>query len=279
LRGARQTGKTWLVQQFGASFPAGVATLNLERDPDLASTFRGNEPRAALGLLEARLRRSIPPGQTLPFLDEIQAAPELLGKLRWFAEELPALHVVATGSLLDLALTDPAVSTPVGRVTFGHLEPMTFTEFLLALGEERLIDALRACTPDRPIDPSLHAPLSELSRTYALVGGMPAAVASWVRERSFAATSEIHRDLLQTMRDDFAKYRAGVDPARLRHVFATLPRFVGRKLQPRAVDPESPTPPIRRAFDWLTAARLVTPVPRTAANGLPLGAEVDARYQ
>ena len=122
------------------------------------------------------LRRTITPGKTLLFLDEIQATPEILSKLRWFYEELPEQHVVAAGSLLDFALADHAFSMPVGRITYGHLEPMTFAEFLLACGEEHLLKAIRACTLTAGLHASLHAQAMELVRIYTLVGGMPAAV-------------------------------------------------------------------------------------------------------
>jgi predicted AAA+ superfamily ATPase len=279
LRGARQTGKTWLVKQFGRGFPGGLACVNLEREPDLAACFAPNDPKAILGLLEARLRQTLVPGKTLLFLDEIQAAPEILAKLRWFAEELPELHLIAAGSLLDFALADHSFSMPVGRITYGHLEPMTFAEFLVATGEERLLKAIRACTPNAGVAEALHPRLLQLTRTYALVGGMPAAVADWVEHHSFARTAEIHRDLLQTIRDDFAKYKRGVHTARVAKVFAALPRLVGRKFQPTQVDADERALPIRDAFRMLALARVVTPVQRSAANGIPLAAEVDERYQ
>jgi len=279
LRGARQTGKTWLVGEFGGRFPGQMASVNFEREPELAACFAPNDPKAILGLLEARLRRTITPGKTLLFLDEIQTAPEILAKLRWFAEELPSQHVIAAGSLLDFALADHAFSMPVRRITYGHLEPMTFAEFLVATGEERLLKAIRVCTPSAGVPDVLHSRLLELVRNYALVGGMPAAVADWVEHHSFTRTAEIHRDLLQTIRDDFAKYKRGVYTTRVAKVFAALPRLVGRKFQPSKVDADEKTLPIKDAFHMLALARVVTPVQRSAANGIPLAAEVDERYQ
>ena len=279
LRGARQTGKTWLVKHFGEKFHGGIAHINLERDPDFSACFATNDPRATVGLLEVRLRRNITPGKTLLFLDEIQSAPEILSKLRWFAEELSELHVIVAGSLLDFALAEHAFSMPVGRVTFGHLEPMTFAEFLLAVGEDRLLTVIRNCSPDVGVPAALHPRLIELVRSYCLVGGMPAAVVDWLEHRSFTRTTEIHRDLLQTIRDDFAKYKRGANTARIAKVFAALPRLVGCKFQPKQVDPDEKTLPLKDAFRMLSLARVVTPVLRTAANGIPLGAEVDERYQ
>ncbi len=279
LRGARQTGKSWLIQHLGERFEGGVAVANLEREPGLAACFASNDPAAVVALLEASLRRSIVPGRSLLFLDEIQAAPQVLAKLRWFAEELPALHVAAAGSLLDFALADHSFSMPVGRISYGHLEPLTFAEFLRACGEDRLLAAVAACTPAVGVALALHPRLAELARTYALVGGMPAAVADWAEHRSFVRVADLHRDLLQTFRDDFGKYRRGVDTARVATVFAALPRLVGRKFQPSAIDREEKSRSLKDAFRLLSLARVVTPVQRTAANGVPLGAEVDERYQ
>jgi hypothetical protein len=283
LRGARQTGKTWLIKEVGTQFHGDLAYVNLEREPDLAVCFQPNDPKAMLALLEARLRRTITPGKTLLFLDEIQATPEILGKLRWFYEELPEQHVVAAGSLLDFALADHSFSMPVGRITYGHLEPMTFAEFLLACGEERLLTAIRGCTPTDGLHASLHARAMELVRIYSLVGGMPAVVKLWVETRSFTTTAELHRDLLQTIRDDFAKYAAHahgkVHTARVAKVFAALPRLVGRKFMPSVVDREEKSLALKDAFHLLALARVLTPVQRTMANGIPLGAECDDRYQ
>ena len=238
LRGARQTGKSWLIQHLGERFEDNVAIVNLEREPGLAACFASNDPTEVVALLEARLRRRIVPGRSLLFLDEIQAAPAVLAKLRWFAEDLPALHVAAAGSLLDFALADHSFSMPVGRITYGHLEPMTFAEFVRACGEDRLLAAVAACTPTVGVAAALHPRLVELARTYAVVGGMPAAVADWAEHRSFVRIANLHRDLLQTFRDDFGKYRRGVDTMRVDKVFAALPRLVGRKFQPSAIDRE-----------------------------------------
>ncbi len=279
LRGARQVGKTWAVRHLAERFEAGIAEVNLEREPDLASLFTPNDPRAVVALLEARLRQTIVPGKTLLFIDEVQAAPEVLGKLRWFAEELPDLHVVVAGSLLDFALADHTYSMPVGRIGYGHLDPMTFAEFLVACGEERLLAVIRGATPRDGVAQALHTRLSELTRIYTVVGGMPAAVASWLQHQSFLRTAAVQRDLLQTMRDDFAKYRRNANTARIAKVFAALPRLVGRKFKPSEVDREEKTLALKDAFAMLAMARLVTPVRRTRASGIPLGADVDESYQ
>jgi hypothetical protein len=133
LRGARQVGKTWLV-----------------RDPSLARFFRTNDTAAILGELSLALDRDISPERSLLFLDEIQAVPSVFAKLRWFYEEVPSLRVVAAGSLLELNLGDGQFSMPVGRVSFQHVEPMGFPEFLEAHGQQRLLRALGAWKPGAP---------------------------------------------------------------------------------------------------------------------------------
>lgn len=279
IRGARQTGKTWLVNNFRTPGDPDVAVVNFERDPGHRAAFATNDPQAIVASLEVLLRRPITPGRTILFLDEIQAAPELLAKLRWFFEALPGLRVVATGSLLDFALAAPGLSMPVGRVTYGHLEPMTFAEFLVASGEELLRAAIERATPSSPLPLVLHQRAMELQRTYQLVGGMPAVVAEWLASRSHARVGTCQRDVLASMRDDFAKYGRRVDPQRIEKVFAALPRLVGRKFQPTQVDRDEKGRALKDAFRMLGMARLVTPVRRSACNGIPLGAEVDERYE
>src|SRR5450432_3718991 len=139
LRGARQVGKSWLVRTWGAQRFGRVVEVNLERRPEIAACFTANDPAAVLQRLEVHLSQRIPAdGSVLLFLDEIQALPEVLPKLRWFAEEMPQLPVIAAGSLLDFVLAEHRFSMPVGRISYLHVEPMGFLEFCHACGEERL---------------------------------------------------------------------------------------------------------------------------------------------
>ncbi len=254
--------------------------LNLERDPTLAGLFGPAEPSMILRGLEAWRRAPIRPGSALLFLDEIQAAPDLLGRLRWFAEELPELPVVAAGSLLEFALQEPSFSMPVGRVEYQHLEPMTFEEFLEAVGEGLLLDLLRSVEPFSL--EALSAPLSALAaqrlREYSLVGGMPRAVATWSETGSWLEVERIHQDLLATFRDDFARYAGTIPRARLDRLLLAVPRLLGRKFTYSQVDRSERADALRRGLELLERARLCHRVPATHANGLPLGAEVRPRF-
>ena len=138
IRGARQVGKTWLVRQLAKEAGRELIEINLEKRPQLISLFTSNDPRAILINLSAAFNQSIDSNKCILFLDEIQAAPELFSKLRWFREDLPQLAVVCAGSLLELVLADHSFSMPVGRVSYMHLEPLSFDEYLLANNKESL---------------------------------------------------------------------------------------------------------------------------------------------
>jgi hypothetical protein len=142
LRGARQVGKTYLVEQFAREhFPQAV-TINFELQPELASCFDSLEPAEILNSLTLLHRQKITPGDTLLFLDEIQECPNAIRALRYFKEKLPELHVIAAGSLLEFTLNDPGFRMPVGRVESLYLYPLSFKEFLLAMGYQDLHDYL-----------------------------------------------------------------------------------------------------------------------------------------
>jgi hypothetical protein len=259
-----------------------VVEANLERRPELAGCFVDNDPRAILRRLEVVLGRTIPSdGSSLLFLDEIQAAPQVLAKLRWFAEELPELPLISAGSLLDFALRSPEVGTPVGRISFLYLEPMGFEEFCLALGEEPLVGWLTSeVTGERiaagtAMPEELHRHALALFRTWLLVGGMPAAVETFRIERSLLGVEAIQRDLLATLRDDFAKYSGRVPHERLRRVLDSVPQQLGSKFTYRRVDRDERASSLKQAVELLCLARVCHRVRATPARGVPLAAGAD----
>jgi hypothetical protein len=282
LCGARQVGKSYLVESWGEQGFQAVIEVNLERRPELAQCFVDNDPRASLRRLEVVLGQSIPSdGSALLFLDEIQAAPLLLAKLRWFAEELPGLPLIGAGSLLDFALRSPAASMPVGRITFLHLEPLGFEEFCLALEEKPLVRWLRnevdleRIAAGNAVPDELHRHALALFRTWCLVGGMPAAVEAYRVERSLLGVATIQRDLLTTLRDDFAKYSGRVPHDRLRAVLDSVPQQLGSKFTYRRVDREGRASALERAVELLSLARVCHRCPATPGRGVPLAAGAD----
>ncbi len=277
LRGARQVGKTWLVRELARRSKRELVELNFERDPDAAGLFEARAPEAVVRAIEAFKGQRIRPESSILFLDEIQSAPEVLARLRWFAEELPELPVVAAGSLLDFVLADHAFSMPVGRITYLHLEPMTFEEFLLAEGQGALLESAHEAALDVPLLAPLHRKLMAALRTYLLVGGLPAVVDRWVREHSLIECSRLQQDLLLTYRDDFGKYAGRVPSERLRRVLSAVPRMIGRKFKYSNVDGTDRAEALRTALELLERARVCHRIQASDATGIPLGAEPRAR--
>lgn len=278
IRGARQVGKTWLCRQLASTENKQLFELNFEKRPEWVAHFNSNDPIEILSNLEAAFGNRIDPKNSILFLDEVQAFPELLAKLRWFAEDLPELPVIAAGSLLDFVLEEHDFSMPVGRIHYFHLEPMSFEEFLHARAKPVLAERLEQLSWNQDLPAQLHEDLLKLFREYLIVGGMPAAVNSWVREQSLVAVNRVHHNLLGTYRDDFAKYRKRLDPSRLEETMTAIPRMVGSKFVYRSVNPDVPNRDIKEALDLLSKARIASKAYSSAGNGVPLGSELRQKF-
>ncbi len=274
MRGARQVGKTWLIRHFAKIVGRELIELNFEKHPSYVSFFNSNDPEEVLLNLRAAFNQPIKPEHSLLFLDEIQVAPDLLAKLRWFAEDLPALPVIAAGSLLDFVLEEHSFSMPVGRINYMHLEPLTFEEFLLAQNKKFLCAYLSSYKFNTEIPLAIHEQLSLLFREYVLVGGMPAAAQSWVNEHSFVELSRIQHDLLTTYRDDFSKYKGRITLQKLDELMMAVPKQLGQKFKFSKVNSEVSATTIKKVLDLLDKARLSSRVWSCSANGVPLAAEV-----
>ena len=280
IRGARQVGKSTLVELFCASAGKDLIAVNLERQAELAAAFAGpagKDPAALLNLIEVVSEKRIS-ARSLLFLDEIQAAPEALAALRYFLEERPDLPVVAAGSLMEFMLVDHPFPMPVGRIEYLNVGPMTFTEFLHGLGKERLADAIETFAwPDRdaPEWPALlHGRLLEALRLHQFVGGMPEAVKTQAETGSLRAVSAVHSGILETYRDDFPKYASRRDLTRMLRVFNFAARHLGRKVKYSNVSADDRSATIRRDIDLLAMARVVAKVTHSHCSGLPLQADV-----
>ena len=276
IRGARQVGKTWLVRKFAGQFD-NLVEINFDENPEKAQLFAGRDISRCLQLLQIDCDTEIIPGKTLLFLDEIQAAPELLPLLRYFYEERADLHVIAAGSLLEFLLADHDFSMPVGRVEYMHLGPMDTEEFLLALGQEKMTRFLKDYSLDDTIPESIHLSLLNFLKLFWIVGGMPAAVAWYGNSGKLAEAIREHTFILQTYEDDFSKYRKRIYPERLRKVFRRIPALVGNKLKYVRLDPEERSRELADSLHLLEMARVIYRVRHSAGNGVPLGAEAKER--
>jgi len=285
IRGARQVGKSTLVREFSKSVDAPLFTANLERNPELRAAFEYGDPRRILSMLELLTGKSIEPGKTLLFVDEIQASPDALASLRYFHEEMPDLCVVAAGSLMELALAETGFSMPVGRVEYMHLGPMTFENFVEAVGDTKLARHLREVSLadlESALPEPVHRRCLELLAQYWVVGGLPEAVAGYVEsvQDNVSALPRVHRvqqSIVATYRDDFAKYSHGRTRDRTQMVFDALPGMVGRKFKYSQVSRDHRAAELADALSRLCMARVAHKVLHSASNGAPLAAEANSR--
>ena len=277
IRGARQVGKTYLVRRFAKEYFDQMVEINFERDPEIASLFTAKDPRKIVQLLELQYNVIIQTGATLLFLDKIQAIPELLVSLRYFYEELPELHVIAAGSLLEFALEEPSFSVPVGRIEYLYLGPMEFEEFLLAAGEDKLVTFLNEFSLSDSIPEPLHSRLMDLLRIFLVTGGMPEAVAVYLNSNSWQECESTKHSLIATFKDDFSKYGKKVRHQRLQLLFKKIPLLVGSKFKYVNVDRDERSGDLAKALDLLFQARVAYLVYHSTCSGIPIGATIHAR--
>lgn len=267
-----------MVKLFAEQQGLDLIVLNFERYPEQAQVFASKEPKQIISMLALLLDREITSNQSLLFLDEIQAQPQVLGVLRYFYEDLPQLHVIAAGSLLDFELAAPSFSMPVGRISYLHIGPMSFFEFLTAMGKAKLAQFIRAWQVGNEIPEVLHSELMQWLRRHMAVGGMPEAVALFAESGSYQACEQIKQDLLNTFTDDFAKYAKAQDHELIRLAFRKIPALLGQKIKYVDISRDRKSVEVGRVLDQLTQARVINKVIYTAANGLPLSAEENTSF-
>jgi predicted AAA+ superfamily ATPase len=227
LRGARQVGKTWLLQEFGRSQYEKVAYVNCQRDRSVAAVFEGDlDPGRILRGLEVAARATIEPATTLLIIDEIQDVPPAVTSLKYFEEARPDIHLATAGSLLGLALRANA-SFPVGKVNFLDLHPLDFDEFLRGTGEAQMADLV--LQQDWGLLHSFRDRLIELLRLYMFVGGMPEAVSVHAAGGSVDAVRAVQLDILRGYENDFAKYASATESRRIAQVWASMPAQLARE--------------------------------------------------
>lgn len=278
IRGARQVGKTWLVRHLAEHSGKQLIELNFEKQPSFASLFNSNDPQQILLNLSTLTNQKIDPQHCLLFLDEIQASPQLFSTLRWFAEDLPQLAVIAAGSLLEFVLAKHTFSMPVGRINYMHLEPLSFEEYLLANDKQSLFDYLTKYHFNTEIPAAIHEQLTRLFKEYLLIGGLPAVVSNWINERSLNKVSQIQNDLLATYRDDFSKYSGRIATERLNEVMTAIPMMLSQKFVFSKVNKEIQAATIKNILELLEMARISHRVASCSANGVPLAAEIKEKY-
>ena len=278
LRGARQVGKSTAVRHLGESFKYFVE-INLEKQPDYIELFKKDlDVKRIVPQMAAMCGTPIIANETLLFIDEIQESQEAIMALRYFKEDMPDLHVVAAGSLLEFVLDD-IPTFGVGRIHSMYMFPMTFDEFLQANGEQLLLDARRQANADSPLPTPLHDKLVGLVRTFMLVGGMPESVAKWAETHDYLQCQEVQDDIITGYEADFPKYKKKVDPQLLVATMRSAATQATNKFVYSQVAGGYKTAEVKKALDLLIKAGILIPVTHTDGNGLPLGDEADESYR
>lgn len=280
LQGARQVGKTTLLEQFGKQYFREVHAFNFEENLALAELFSVNlDPTHLLRALRFRQDKDIDIEQDLVIFDEIQACPRALTSLKYFQEKMPRLAICAAGSLLGVYLAP--VSFPVGKVDILHLYPMSFEEFLLAREDHKSLEVLREAN-QLPIPSLAHEHLWQQLKDYFIVGGLPEAVRTFIKHKdntfvAFQKVREIQKTLTTAYLGDIAKHSGPVNAMHIARIFESIPSQLSRAQDGSAskyifkgavpgIDRYSK---LVRAFDWLEKAGLIIKVPIVNSGRLP----------
>jgi len=272
LRGARQVGKTHAVRVLGTTFEHFIE-INIEQDSKAKAIIeRDLNIERMIVQLSIHLNQEIIPGKTLLFIDEIQQAPAAINALRYFYEQMPDLHVIAAGSLLEFAIEQ--VGMPVGRISSLYLYPLSFLEFLIAQNKHQWAKALLKQDPEKPLFEELHTSLINQLSLYFIIGGMPEAVKQWVASQSLRTVGKIQAEHLDTYRQDFGKYAKKHQIKYLELLFSQAVEQLGSKFMFTRLG-EYKKRELSPALDLLEKAGLLHKIFKTAAQGIPLGAQVD----
>ena len=229
LRGARQTGKTWLLKEFGRREYARVACFDFEQDPGLDGFFqRDLNPHRIVDQLSLYSGQKIRSGRDMILFDEIQASQRALTSLKYFHQDAPEYHLAAAGSLLGITMARPG-SFPVGQVKFLDLDPLSFGEFLIAMGRPQYAEMLAGLEEFNPLPDAFHADLIDLLGKYYYVGGMPEAVKTFAESGDQHATREIQRAIIDSYQLDFAKHAPTTDIPKLGLLWDSIPRHLAKE--------------------------------------------------
>jgi predicted AAA+ superfamily ATPase len=273
LRGARQVGKTYAVRRLGAQFKSFVE-VNFERLEGAAAIFEKDlEPEKLILSLSLLLKVSIIPGETLLFFDEVQEAPRAILALRYFYEEMPNLHVIAAGSLLEFAIAK--VGVPVGRISMLYMYPLSFLEYLVAAGHSLIAKEILNHGAGTSMEDVIHAKILDLLGEYLSIGGMPEAVARWTQTKDPISALNVLQQIAAAYRQDFEKYARKAQVKYLEQLFRQIPHLVGKEFSYREIHGEYRKRELVPALELLERANIIHSIRYSSGQGIPIGAEVD----
>lgn len=278
LKGVRQVGKTWILKEFGKQYYENTAYFNFDENEEYKQFFETTKDvdRILQNLMFASGQR-IQSEKTLIIFDEVQDCPNVINAMKYFCENAPQYHIACAGSLLGIALAKPS-SFPVGKVNFMQIDPMTFTEFLIANGDEGLVKYMDSVESIEPIPDAFFNPLYEKLKMYYVTGGMPEAVKMWTEARDVAAMQEALSDIISAYERDFAKHPDSKEFPKISMIWKSIPSQLAKenkKFIYKVVKEGARAREYEDALQWLVDARLVHKVYRSNAPGLPISAYDD----
>ncbi len=267
LNGARQVGKSWIVRDFAnESFNENLIEVNFEKDLEFHQIFKQNlSVKRILIDISLITGQKIETGKHLLFFDEIQMCPEALMSLRYFYEEMPSLHIIAAGSLLDFSFKD--IPFPVGRVEFNTLHPMTFLEFLIARNKKLLAETIQGIDE---ISETVESLIYDELQNYFIVGGMPECVKSFCENENFMEVQDLQKNLVYAFRQDFKKYKPIVNTDCLLDILENVTVGIGNQTQYSKLSDRFSNPTIKQGYTVLCTARILSRVDNVGVSGLPL---------
>lgn len=278
LKGVRQVGKTWILKEFGKKYYKNFVYFNFDENIEYLQFFQTTkDPRRILQNLMLISGEKIEAENTLVIFDEIQDAPEVINSLKYFYENIPEIHIACAGSLLGIALAKPS-SFPVGKIDFLSINPMTFSEFLIANGDQNLKSYLDSVDSIENIPDAFFNPLCEKLKMYYLTGGMPEAVYIWTHERNTELMLKSLNNIIEAYEKDFAKHPNIKEFPKISMIWKSIPSQLSRenkKFIYKVVKEGARAREYEDALQWLVDANLVNKIYRSSAPKLPLSAYDD----
>ena len=278
LKGVRQVGKTWILKEFGKLYYENTAYFNFDENEEYKQFFETTKDvdRILQNLILASGQK-ISPQKTLIIFDEVQDCPKVINSMKYFCENAPQYHIACAGSLLGITLARPA-SFPVGKVNFLQIDPMTFSEFLIANGDKNLSDFLENVNSIEPLPDAFFNPLYEKLKMYYVTGGMPEPVLMWTKARDVSAMQESLSDIISAYERDFAKHPNISEFPKISMIWKSVPSQLARenkKFIYKVVKEGARAREYEDALQGRVDARLVHKIYRSSAPGLPIAAYDD----
>lgn len=275
IRGARQVGKTFIINAFGNAHFEYYLSVNLEQDRNLQTVFASNNPEIIINELTSLYNIPVIAGKTLLFVDEIQVSPAAIASLRYFYEQAPGLHIIAAGSLLDHTLNEVSYSMPIGRVEYAYLYPLNFMEFCTALGETGLCDYISNFSPDKNFSATIHSKIADYLRLYFFIGGMPEAIQTYIDTGNLIEVEKVHSNILTSLQYDFAKYGTRKEQDFLKLSLHYVANNIGRKVKYVNIDRNVHSSQLKEALLKLEMSRVIHLVRKTKSVNPPITQFVD----